>query len=153
MDTVPKQHFFSLNISLIYTFNWGMRAKVVFGYQVGQWFDIIHVNSESCVSSTIVQGPRPKSLTGWVVRSRCLSDMKCIVMIWRSWVRIPVRWNLECVVLLSKLYLNYKYQVTEEKVIAKCSLSEWYHVSCISDDMPLKPEYYQQPWPSWFSGY
>ena len=35
-----------------------------------------------------------------------LSDMNCIVTIWRSWVQTPVESNLGCVVLLSKLYLN-----------------------------------------------
>ena len=40
---------------------------------------------------------------------KCLSDMKCTVMIWRSWVWTPVGSNLgclHCLVLLFKLYLN-----------------------------------------------
>ena len=32
--------------------------------------------------------------------------MKCTVMIWRSWVGIPVRSNLGCVVLLSQVVLE-----------------------------------------------
>ena len=35
---------------------------------------------------------------GW---SRCLSDMKCTIMIWRSWVRTPVGLNMGSIVLQS----------------------------------------------------
>ena len=39
-------------------------------------------------------------ISGW--------DMKCTVMIWSSWVKIPVRLNLGCVAHLSKSYTNKK---------------------------------------------
>ena len=42
-------------------------------------------------------------LSGW---SRRLSDLKCTVMIWRSWVWTPVSSNLECIVLLSYVVLE-----------------------------------------------
>ena len=44
---------------------------------------------------------------GGVIRTGIghLKDMKCAVMIWRSWVQMPVGSNLGCVVL-SKLYLS-----------------------------------------------
>ena len=37
---------------------------------------------------------------------RRLSDMKCTVMIWRSWVQTPVGSNLGCVVLLCQVVLE-----------------------------------------------
>ena len=40
------------------------------------------------------------TLSGYI-NSMCISDMKCTVMTWRSWVQTPIRSNLECVVLLS----------------------------------------------------
>ena len=35
--------------------------------------------------------------------------MKCTVVIWRSWVRTQLSWNLGCMVDLSKSYLHQKY--------------------------------------------
>ena len=45
---------------------------------------------------------------GQFVFSRLISDMKCTVMIWRSWVRTLVKSNLVFLVLLSQVVLEPK---------------------------------------------
>ena len=46
--------------------------------------------------------------------SRHLSDMKCTVMIWRSWVQTPVGLNLGCVGLLSQVVFELNILYVEE---------------------------------------
>ena len=69
--------------------------------------------------------------------SRCLSDMKCTVMIWRSkkiwssWVRTMVMSNLGCIVLLSKVVLEPKISFHKNatymylKVMANHAIQQW----------------------------
>ena len=68
-----------------------------------------------------------RSTDSWVVRIQHLCDMKCIVMIWRSWVLTPIGLNFGCVVLLSKLYMNQKYQCGCVILLVSSSLWETHY--------------------------
>ena len=82
---------------------WGCVAQYLGSNGLEPWASSLNPTLPLCpIVKTNYVRVRLKSLMAeWLEKLVCLSDMKCSVMMWRSWFRIFFRSNYGCIVLLS----------------------------------------------------